>query len=76
MIEQTVIDRDLKVSFDQIASLADAKRILKEAIVMPLLLPQLFSGLTQPSRGVLLHGPPGTGKTMVLSCFPSFVCRC
>jgi katanin p60 ATPase-containing subunit A1 len=45
--------------------IADAKRLLKEAVILPMKYPQLFSGLLRPWRGVLLYGPPGTGKTLL-----------
>ena len=45
--------------------LDEAKRLLKEAVVMPVKYPQFFHGLLEPWRGVLLYGPPGTGKTML-----------
>jgi katanin p60 ATPase-containing subunit A1 len=53
------------VPFGSIAGLDDAKRLLREAVVMPTRHPELFVGLLSPWRGVLLYGPPGTGKTML-----------
>jgi len=53
------------VRWDDIAELHTAKQLLKEAVVMPLKYPQLFTGLLAPWKGVLLYGPPGTGKTML-----------
>jgi SpoVK/Ycf46/Vps4 family AAA+-type ATPase len=48
-----------------VAGLHRAKRALREAIVLPLMRPDLFTGSRQPWRGILLHGPPGCGKTMI-----------
>lgn len=53
------------VRWDDVAGLAVAKKILREAVVAPFRYPALFTGLLRPWRGVLLHGPPGTGKTML-----------
>lgn len=36
------------------------KSLLREAIILPQLLPQVFHGLRTPLRTLLLHGPPGT----------------
>ncbi|CAK7913640.1 hypothetical protein CAAN1_20S00122 [[Candida] anglica] len=54
-----------EVHWNDIAGLESAKNSLKEAVVYPFLRPDLFSGLREPARGLLLFGPPGTGKTML-----------
>ena len=65
LIERDIIDSDLGVRFDDIAALDTAKRLLKEAVVLPSIVPELFTGIREPWRGVLLFGPPGTGKTLL-----------
>jgi len=64
-IARDIIMESPKVRWSDIVGLDQAKRLLKEAVVMPVKFPQLFTGLLQPWKGVLLHGPPGTGKTML-----------
>ncbi|KAK7244232.1 hypothetical protein RIF29_39051 [Crotalaria pallida] len=53
--------------WESVAGLKDVIRCMKEVVILPLLYPELFDnlGLTPP-RGVLLHGYPGTGKTLVV----------
>ncbi|KAJ5476539.1 hypothetical protein N7475_002268 [Penicillium sp. IBT 31633x] len=60
-----IVVRGDEVHWDDIAGLEVAKKALKEAVVYPFLRPDLFSGLREPARGMLLFGPPGTGKTML-----------
>lgn len=60
-----IVVRGDEVHWDDIAGLETAKNSLKETVVYPFLRPDLFSGLREPARGMLLFGPPGTGKTML-----------
>lgn len=60
-----IVVRGDEVYWDDIVGLEGAKNSLKEAVVYPFLRPDLFRGLREPTRGMLLFGPPGTGKTML-----------
>ncbi|MBQ2762555.1 MAG: CDC48 family AAA ATPase [Candidatus Methanomethylophilaceae archaeon] len=55
-----------KVSYDDIGGLGDEVRKIREMVELPLRHPELFKRLgVEAPKGVLLHGPPGTGKTML-----------
>ncbi|XP_057477871.1 peroxisomal ATPase PEX6 isoform X5 [Actinidia eriantha] len=57
---------EIGVAFDDIGALDDIKESLQELVMLPLRRPDLFrGGLLKPCRGILLFGPPGTGKTML-----------
>ena len=64
-LEREILDRSPSVRWDDIAGLGDAKRLLEEAVVLPLWMPEYFQGIRRPWKGVLMFGPPGTGKTML-----------
>lgn len=64
IFNEIVIQGD-EVHWDDVAGLEIAKDALKETVVYPFLRPDLFMGLREPARGMLLFGPPGTGKTML-----------
>jgi transitional endoplasmic reticulum ATPase len=54
------------VSWDEVGGLEDVKRELQEAVEWPMKYPTLYSKLGhRMPRGILLHGPSGTGKTLM-----------
>lgn len=65
LIEHEIIDKKPMTTWNDIAGLDGIKKIINETIIYPALRPDIFSGLRAPSKGILLFGPPGTGKTMI-----------
>jgi len=56
-----------QVRWEDIGGLDKAKQELIEAVEWPLTYPEAFEAVhTKPPRGILLFGPPGTGKTMLV----------
>ena len=52
------------VNYDDVGGMDETIQQLREMVELPLRYPELFTRLgVDPPRGVLLHGPPGTGKT-------------
>ncbi|MDJ0979442.1 MAG: CDC48 family AAA ATPase [Erythrobacter sp.] len=52
------------VNYDDVGGMEETIRALREMVELPLRYPELFTRLgVDPPKGVLLHGPPGTGKT-------------
>jgi SpoVK/Ycf46/Vps4 family AAA+-type ATPase len=71
MIENEIIDSSPGVNWEDIAGLESAKAMLQEVIIQPSLYPHLFTGIRAPPKGILLFGPPGTGKTMLAKAVAS-----
>ena len=52
------------INYDDVGGMDDTIKQLREMVELPLRYPELFTRLgVDPPKGVLLHGPPGTGKT-------------
>ncbi|CAN6464620.1 unnamed protein product [Victoria cruziana] len=57
---------EIGVTFADIGGIEEIKESIQELVMLPLRRPDLFKGgLLKPCRGILLFGPPGTGKTML-----------
>ncbi|WWC94399.1 hypothetical protein V866_001241 [Kwoniella sp. B9012] len=64
-LQGAILSESPNVQWDDVAGLAQAKEALKEAVILPIKFPQLFTGKRTPWRGILLYGPPGTGKSFL-----------
>ncbi|CAG9770724.1 unnamed protein product [Ceutorhynchus assimilis] len=62
-LEGAIVVEKPKVKWNDVAGLDAAKEALKEAVILPIRFPHLFSGKRTPWKGILLFGPPGTGKS-------------
>jgi len=62
-IENVVLTEKPNVRWSDVAGLETAKKLLQEAVILPVKFPNLFTGKLKPWRGILLFGPPGTGKS-------------
>ncbi|KAF5189440.1 Atp-dependent zinc metalloprotease ftsh [Thalictrum thalictroides] len=67
LLADVIPPNDIGVTFGDIGALENVKDTLKELVMLPLQRPELFckGQLTKPCKGILLFGPPGTGKTML-----------
>ncbi|MBE3557990.1 MAG: CDC48 family AAA ATPase [Ktedonobacteraceae bacterium] len=68
-----------ETSWDDIGGLEEAKETLTEGVEWPLRFPEVYANAkVEPPRGVLLSGPPGSGKTLIAralanQCEASFI---
>jgi spastin len=64
-IDREILSSSTGVTFASIVGLEDVKRALTESVILPIVRPELFTGIRTPPKGLLLYGPPGNGKTLI-----------
>jgi SpoVK/Ycf46/Vps4 family AAA+-type ATPase len=67
LITNVITPQDIGVTYDMIGGLDEVKETLRQCITYPLKYPRLYQEgvASEAAKGVLLFGPPGTGKTML-----------
>ncbi|OQS55137.1 Fignl1 [Ecytonucleospora hepatopenaei] len=68
-----IVQNTNDITWEDVVGLEQVKQSINEIVLWPLMRPDIFTGLRNPPKGLLLFGPPGTGKTMIGKCMAAQV---
>ncbi|MFD4695636.1 MULTISPECIES: proteasome ATPase [unclassified Streptomyces] len=65
-VEELVLEEVPDIDYEKIGGLGDQIELIRDAVELPYLHPDLFKEHElRPPKGILLYGPPGCGKTLI-----------
>jgi proteasome-associated ATPase len=75
-VEEVVLEEIPDVTYERIGGLDEQIEILRDAVELPYLYPEVFSEhKLSPPKGILLYGPPGCGKTLIAKAVANSLAR-
>ena len=75
-VDRLVLEKVPNIRYEDIGGLSDAVQLIKDAIELPHLYPELFREHSLvPPKGILFYGPPGCGKTLIAKAVANSMAR-
>ncbi len=72
ILSETVVDKKIRVTYEEVGGLGTEIKAMREIVELPLRHPELFKRLgVEAHSGILLYGPPGCGKTLIAKVLAS-----
>ena len=72
ILSETVVDKKIRVTYEEVGGLRTEIKAMREIVELPLRHPELFKRLgVEAHSGILLYGPPGCGKTLIAKVLAS-----
>ena len=75
-VEEVMLEEIPDITYERIGGLDEQIEILRDAVELPYLHPDIFRDhQLRPPKGILLYGPPGCGKTLIAKAVANSLAR-